>query len=116
MARSKSTPPAKAPDKRRKTIRIDQQKLDAAKRVLGVSTETAAVDAALDLVVFRGEVFEGLDRMRAGAAWIAGWQRLTPDTSAPGPDATEISPQAAADWTRGLTAAAEIRVIVVAEH
>ena len=63
MARSNSSSPPKAQDKRRKTIRIDQQKLDVAKRVLGVSTETAAVDAALDLVVFRGEVFEGLDRL-----------------------------------------------------
>lgn len=65
MARSKSSPPPKAPEIRRKTIRIDQLKLDVARRLLGVSTETAAVNAALDLVVFRGEVFEGIDRLAA---------------------------------------------------
>ncbi|MBL0179292.1 MAG: hypothetical protein IPP98_09240 [Gemmatimonadetes bacterium] len=65
VARSKSSPPPKAPEIRRKTIRIDQLKLDVARRLLGVSTETAAVNAALDLVVFRGEVFEGIDRLAA---------------------------------------------------
>ncbi|MBK7593646.1 MAG: DUF2283 domain-containing protein [Gemmatimonadetes bacterium] len=65
VARSKSSPPPKAPEIRRKTIRIDQLKLDVARRLLGVSTETAAVNAALDLVVFRGEVFEGIDRLSA---------------------------------------------------
>lgn len=50
---------------RRKNILIDQGKLDAAKKALGVETETAAVDAALDLVVFRAEVFRGLDALAA---------------------------------------------------
>lgn len=50
---------------RRKNMLIDQQKLDAAKAALGVETETAAVDAALDLVVFRAEVFGGLDALVA---------------------------------------------------
>jgi len=48
---------------RRKNMLIDQRKLDAAKAALGVATETAAVDAALDLVVFRTEVFRGLDAL-----------------------------------------------------
>jgi hypothetical protein len=50
---------------RRKNMLIDQRKLDAAKTALGALTETAAVDAALDLVVFRAEVFRGLDALTA---------------------------------------------------
>ena len=50
---------------RRKNMLMDQRKLDAAKAALGASTETAAVDAALDLVVFRTEVFRGLDALAA---------------------------------------------------
>jgi hypothetical protein len=50
---------------RRKNMLMDQRKLTAAKAALGAATETAAVDAALDLVVFRAEVFRGLDRLAA---------------------------------------------------
>ena len=50
---------------RRKNMLMDQRKLDAAKTALGAVTETAAVDAALDLVVFRAEVFRGLDALAA---------------------------------------------------
>jgi hypothetical protein len=49
----------------RKNMLMDQSKLDAAKAELGVETETAAVDAALDLVVFRSEVLDGLRRLAA---------------------------------------------------
>ena len=51
---------------RRKNMLMDQRKLNAAKAALGAATETAAVDAALDLVVFRAEVFRGLDLLAAG--------------------------------------------------
>ncbi len=47
----------------RKNMVIDQRKLDRAKVVLQVDTETAAVDAALDLVAFHGEVRGGIDRL-----------------------------------------------------
>jgi len=50
---------------RRKNMLMDQRKLTAAKAALGAATETAAVDAALDLVVFRAEVFRGLDSLAA---------------------------------------------------
>jgi hypothetical protein len=50
---------------RRKNMLMDQRKLDAAKAALGANSETAAVDAALDLVVFRTEVFRGLDELAA---------------------------------------------------
>jgi len=50
---------------KRKNMLMDQRKLDVAKATLGADTETAAVDAALDLVVFRVEVFGALDRLAA---------------------------------------------------
>jgi hypothetical protein len=48
---------------KRKNMLMDQRKLNAAKAALGAETETAAVDAALDLVVFRTELFRGLDEL-----------------------------------------------------
>lgn len=56
---------SQAPERKRKNILVDQRKLDAAKTALGALTETAAIDAALDLVVFRTEVFSALDRVAA---------------------------------------------------
>ena len=50
--------------KRRKML-TDQRTVDAAKAAVGAHTETAAVDAALDLAVFRAEVFRALDRLVA---------------------------------------------------
>jgi hypothetical protein len=50
---------------KRKNMFMDQRKLDVAKVTLGADTETAAVDAALDLVVFRSEVFRALDQLAA---------------------------------------------------
>jgi hypothetical protein len=50
---------------KRKNMLMDQRKLDAAKAALGAETETAAVDAALDLVVLRTEVFTALDHLAA---------------------------------------------------
>ena len=47
----------------RKNIVIDQYKLDRAKLILKAPTETAAVDQALDLVAFQGEVLAGIDRL-----------------------------------------------------
>jgi hypothetical protein len=50
---------------KRKNMLMDQRKLDAARAALGAESETATVDAALDLVVFRAEVFKGLDALAA---------------------------------------------------
>ncbi len=63
---------------RRKNMLMDQRKLDAAKAALGAASETAAVDAALDLVVFRTEVFRGLDELAAagGLATIEPLRRI----------------------------------------
>lgn len=49
----------------RKNLRIDQRKLDVARKALGVKTETEAVDAALDAIAFRREISEGVQRLRA---------------------------------------------------
>lgn len=65
MTKSSGIPRCRPPVLRRKNMVIDQRKLDAAKLALGVTTETAAVDAALDLVTFRSEVFSAIDRLAA---------------------------------------------------
>ena len=51
---------------KRKNMLMDQRKLDAAKKALGAESETATVDEALDLIVFRTEVFDALDQLAAG--------------------------------------------------
>lgn len=48
----------------RKNLFVDQRKLDAAKRLLNVATETDAVDAALDEVAFRRGVLTGIRALR----------------------------------------------------
>jgi hypothetical protein len=50
---------------KRKNMLMDQRKLERARAILGVASETDTVDAALDLVVFRGEVLAGIDRLVA---------------------------------------------------
>jgi hypothetical protein len=49
----------------RKEFWLTPSKLDEAKRVLGTSTDVDTVEEALDLVVFRDEVREGV-RMMGG--------------------------------------------------
>jgi Arc/MetJ family transcription regulator len=49
----------------RKNLQIDQRKLDAARAILGTTTETETVDAALDAVAFRRELVDGIRRVRA---------------------------------------------------
>jgi hypothetical protein len=61
---SGARPPARHKAWVRKNIIMDQRKLDAARRTLGVGTETEAVDVALDLVAFRDEVVRGIAAVR----------------------------------------------------
>lgn len=65
MAKSRVSARPTPDARKRKNILVDQRKLDAAKTALGALTETATIDAALDLVVFRTEVFRALDRVAA---------------------------------------------------
>ena len=43
---------ARRASKRAKSYRLEQRKIDRAKRILGVSTETETIEQALDLVAF----------------------------------------------------------------
>ena len=47
----------------RKNLRLTQAKINKAKKILGTKTETETIEQALDLVVFRKEVLEGIDRI-----------------------------------------------------
>jgi hypothetical protein len=49
---------------RKKNLRLHQSKIDEAREILGTSTETETIEAALDLVVFRRELVEGVRAMR----------------------------------------------------
>jgi Arc/MetJ family transcription regulator len=75
--RSPSRTPRRSPGRpskgwTRTNIRIDRQKLDAARRILGLETASETVDAALDAVTFREEVLRGIDRMVAYTAASGG--------------------------------------------
>jgi hypothetical protein len=48
---------------KRKNYYLDEQKIRRAKAILGANTETQAIDAALDLVVFRKEILESLKKV-----------------------------------------------------
>ena len=70
-ARSRRSSPRRASRPRssregwvRKNLVMDQRKLDVARRVLGVQTETEAIDLALDFVAFGREVADGIAAMR----------------------------------------------------
>ena len=49
--------------KLRKTVRLSQDKLTRAQRLLGATTETDTIEQALDLVAFRHEVTTGVRRL-----------------------------------------------------
>jgi Arc/MetJ family transcription regulator len=48
------------PNLKRKNLNIDQNKLDRVVELLGVSTETEAVDLALEMLLFREELIAGV--------------------------------------------------------
>ena len=54
---------AKAGKVVRKNMRLRQDLLDRARRILGARTETETVEQALELVTFRKEVAEGILRI-----------------------------------------------------
>lgn len=45
--------------KKAKSYRLSESKIAAAQQILGVKTATAAIETALDMVVFRKELIEG---------------------------------------------------------
>ncbi len=54
---------------RRKNLNIDQTKLDRVRDLLGVKTETEAIDQALDVLLLRRELTEGVRKI-AGSGGV----------------------------------------------
>lgn len=68
---SKSRGPGRPPlGGTRINVRIDRKKLDAARRILGLPTATATIDAALDQITFADEVMTGMHRLAAAGGLI----------------------------------------------
>ena len=63
---------------RRKNLNIDQAKLDQAVSILGARSETDAIDQALDLVLFRDELVDGI-RSLAGTGGVENYFDEHPD-------------------------------------
>ncbi len=49
---------------RKKNLRLHQSKIDQARAILGTRTETETIETALDLIIFRRELIEGVRAMR----------------------------------------------------
>lgn len=56
--------------KQMKSFRLTAEKIRRARKVLGTTTDTGTIEAALDMVVFRQELLDGLEAM-AGVELIA---------------------------------------------
>jgi hypothetical protein len=63
MAKSRGSETRRA-NKRTKSYRLEQRKIDRAKRILGVATETEAMEQALDLVAIGHTLASGTRRAR----------------------------------------------------
>ena len=48
---------------KRKNYYLDENKIRRVRTILGTKTETEAIDAALDLVVFRREILKSLEKV-----------------------------------------------------
>lgn len=53
-------PSKRSSEIRRKNVNIDQVKLDRVRALLGSSSETEAIDQALDVLLFREELIAGI--------------------------------------------------------
>ena len=49
---------------RKKNLRLHQTKIDSARAILGTATETETIETALDMIVFRKELIEGVRALR----------------------------------------------------
>lgn len=67
--------------KQMKSFRLTTTKIKRARKILGTTTDTGTIEAALDMVVFRQELLDGLEA-------IAGVEILTPEEM----DATDQAP------------------------
>ena len=48
---------------KRKNYYLDENKIRRVRSILGAKTETEAIDAALDLVVFRKDILKSLEKV-----------------------------------------------------
>jgi hypothetical protein len=48
---------------KRKNYYLDENKIHGVRAILGAKTETEAIDAALNLVVFRKEILKSLEKV-----------------------------------------------------
>jgi hypothetical protein len=55
---------AAAENPRKKNFRLRQSKIDRARAILGAETETETIERALDLVVFRSDLVQGVRAMQ----------------------------------------------------
>jgi hypothetical protein len=46
-------------------VLVDQRKLNSARKLLGTTTETDTIDAALDAITFRHGILSGIRRLRS---------------------------------------------------
>jgi hypothetical protein len=67
-SRRRGRPADPRPTIRRKNLNIDQQKLDRVVALLGASTETEAIDQALELLLVQEEALAGL-RLLSGRGY-----------------------------------------------
>lgn len=65
----------------RKNFRLHQDKLDAARTVLGTETETETIERALDLIAFGDRLAKGTARARGRT-----WSDLFGEMDASGPE------------------------------
>ena len=63
---------------KRKNYYLDERKIRRARAILGARTETEAVDAALDLVVFRRQILKSLEKVagKGGGEKIFWWPSI----------------------------------------
>lgn len=62
-SKRRGRPAVARPSIRRKNMNVDQDKLSRVVELLGVETETEAVDQALDHVLFQAEAIAGLRKL-----------------------------------------------------
>jgi hypothetical protein len=64
---------------KRKNYYLDENKIRRVRAILGRKTETEAINAALNLVVFRREILKSLQKVAAEAVWKRSCSRKASD-------------------------------------
>lgn len=77
MAKKKAGKARKVSEKVAKSYRLSPKRIAAAQKILGTPNETATIEEALDLVVFREELVRGVRALRR----MAPIEEVFPDNS-----------------------------------